>query len=127
MEYRPHSSIPSGLRLATNFPRMAVASILDNVILHLQRYDFEKAAAMAELLLRDDTLWRISTPMDVVRTAILRDAFSRGVAQIKRNAPSTAIAEFKRARRIWELSLGDARPKMARAAVAETNAIAAIA
>ncbi len=102
-------------------PPRAVPAVLENAILCLNRFDLEKASVLAEILLRDDTLWRIATPMDVVRTAVLRDAFNRGMSQIRRNAPASAVAEFKRALRIWEASYGQHHSKAALKARAATQ------
>jgi hypothetical protein len=78
----------------------AITTILDNIVLHLTRYDLEKAAPLAEMLmsgrLREHRLY-----FDVLHTSALAGALRRGLAQIRRLAPVSALIEFRRAQVIW--------------------------
>lgn len=78
----------------------AVTTILDNIVLHLTRYDLEKATPLAEMLMCDR--WREHLlRFHVLHASALAGALRRGLAQIRRLAPSSALVEFKRAQDIW--------------------------
>src|SRR5271170_1865763 len=78
----------------------AVTTILDNIILHLERYDLVKAQTLAEVLGRD----RMPQPslfFNVLHAAALTATLQRGRDQIRLHAQKTALVEFQRARAIW--------------------------
>jgi hypothetical protein len=90
--------------LSASLPRAAVTTILDNIILQLERYDLPKALGLAEVLLRD----RVPLPSlhsDVLQSAALTATLKRGMAEINLQAPITALGEFKVARDIWMKAL----------------------
>src|SRR5271170_3768361 len=78
----------------------AVTTILDNIILHLERYDLVKAQSLAKVLARDG-MPQPSLYFNVLHAAALTATLQRGVEQIRLHAQMSALAEFKRARAIW--------------------------
>jgi hypothetical protein len=78
----------------------AVAAILDNIVLHLTRHDLEKARPLAQMLICDRSREH-SLCFDVLHTSALASALRRGLAQIKRLAPLSALTEFEQARELW--------------------------
>jgi hypothetical protein len=78
----------------------AVTTIFDNIVLHLTRYDLEKATPLAEMLMCD-RLREHRLCFDVLHTSALAGALRRGLAQIRRLAPLSALIEFRQAQDIW--------------------------
>jgi hypothetical protein len=101
---------------------IAVTALIETIIFHLRRHEFPRASALSRMLLQDDTIWRANAPTDVLRTAVLRDALTRGVSRINGNAQDAAIEEFKRALEIWEASAVKKLNRLGRKATHESAA-----
>jgi hypothetical protein len=101
---------------------IAVNALIETIIFHLRRHEFQRALALSQTLLQNDATWHANAPMEVLRTAMFRDALTRGVSRIKGNAKDAAIEEFKRALEIWEASAVKKRNKLARKAMNESAA-----